>query len=371
MLSMTSAAPSLFSELDEAFTGTGSERRVETMRRVTDLFLANADRYDAGQIEIFDDVLSRMIEFIESHALAELSRRLAPVANAPHGVVRNLAMRDAIEVAGPVLEQSNRLTTPDLVTIASTKSQDHLLAMSGRDHLEEAVTDVLVERGNDAVARRVAVNQGAQFSHNGFSTLVSRAESNSELAETLSRRTDIPPLLFQTLIRTATEIVRPRLLAAVDSEFDDDISSALRGAAAELEKVKPTHNYSAAKRFVLPLHHDGKLNALVLADFIRLRRVDDVVLALSLLCSSRLEIIEQLVHGSQADALLIPCKVVELPWPMVKALLQLNPIHRAISPARFEQMAIDYQKLALATAQRILRFWQLRSTTELAPKRDN
>ncbi len=361
---MTSTAPSLIAELDEALAGTGNARRVETLRRVTDLFLANADRYDAGQIEIFDDVLGRMIEYIEDHALAELSKRLAPVGAAPPNVVRNLAMRDSIDIAGPVIEQSSSLSTPDLVAIAATKSQDHLLAVSARSSLEEAVTDVLVERGNNAVARKVAVNQGAQFSQTGLAALVERAARDNDLAESLKRRSDIPPLLFQTLIRTATAIVRPRLLAAVDVEFDREIADALRNAAHELEKAQPARNYSAAKRFIMPLHHDGKLNARVMAELVRSKRVDDLVFAFSLLCSSRLEIIEQLVHGSQADALLIPCKVADLPWPTVKGMLQLNPVHGTLSPAKFEQLSADYRKLSVETAQRILRFWQVRSATE-------
>lgn len=361
---MTNSAASLISELDEALSGTNSTRRVETLRRVTDLFLANADRYDPGQIEIFDDVLGRMIEYIEDHALAELSRRLAPVGNAPPNLVRNLAMRDAIDIAGPVIEQSNSLTTPDLVAIAATKSQDHLLAMSGRGGLEEAVTDVLVERGNAAVARKVAVNQSAQFSQGGLSALVERASRDDDLAESLKRRTDIPPLLFQTLIRTATAIVRPRLLAAVDPEFDEEIAAALRNAAHELEKSQPARNYSAAKRFIVPLHSDGKLNARVMAELVRSKRTDDLVFALSLLCASPLKVIEQLIHGSQADALLIPCKVADLPWSIVKGTLQLNPVHNTLSPAKFEQLSADYQKLSAATAQRILRFWQVRAAAD-------
>src|SRR5262245_44367833 len=164
------AAASLISDLETAITSSGSDRRIETLRRVTDLFLSNANRYDNEQVQVFDDVLGRMINHIEGRALAELSERLAPVDNAPLEVIRTLAMNDAIEVAGPVIENSARLTSSDLVDIASSKSQDHLLAISGRKEIDESVTDVLVVRGNAAVARKVAVNEGARLSGAGYAT---------------------------------------------------------------------------------------------------------------------------------------------------------------------------------------------------------
>ena len=63
-------------------------------------------------------------------------------------LVRRLAKDDDIAVAGPVLTQSPRLPETDLVEIAKTKSQAHLLAISGRTGIAEAVTDVLVRRGD-------------------------------------------------------------------------------------------------------------------------------------------------------------------------------------------------------------------------------
>ena len=276
------AQTSLISDLEAAITSSGSDRRIETLRRVTDLFLSNADRYDAAQVEVFDDVLGRMINHIEARALAELSNRLAPVNNAPLEVIRTLAMNDAIEVAGPVIENSVRLSTSDLVSIAATKSQDHLLAISGRKEIDKSVTDVLVERGNVEVARKVAVNQGARLSGTGYAKLVRRAEDD-ELTDSIGKRADIPPQLFQELMQKATEAVRARLLAArPDAE---DVLRALDKASGELAKANAPRDYSSAKRVVQPLHHDGKLKEAEIMQFARDKRFEDVVVALA--CSAR------------------------------------------------------------------------------------
>ena len=139
------------SEIEQSIQTGSRERRVDSLRKVTNLFLSSADRYNNEQIDVFDNVLCRLAEKIETRALAELSQRLAPVNNAPNEVVQRLARNDAIAVAGPVLEMSPRLRRSDLVEIASTKSQAHLLAISGRPTLESSITDILIQRGEGEV----------------------------------------------------------------------------------------------------------------------------------------------------------------------------------------------------------------------------
>jgi hypothetical protein len=58
----------------------------------------------------FDDVLGHLIKRIEGKALAELSRRLGPISDAPIDVVRGLARDDNIVVAEP---GSDRVATAD------------------------------------------------------------------------------------------------------------------------------------------------------------------------------------------------------------------------------------------------------------------
>src|ERR1700691_482276 len=134
---MAAACHSLIVELEEAVHSHSAEKRVETLRRLTDLFLGEADRLNDEQIGVFDDVLCKLIHRIETKALAELSSRLAPIHTAPIDVIRRLAHHDEITVAGPVLRQSPRLTARDLIEVAKTKGQGHLLAISARSQLEE------------------------------------------------------------------------------------------------------------------------------------------------------------------------------------------------------------------------------------------
>src|SRR6202158_6525113 len=105
------AHSSLIADLEDAIKSGSQDRRVETLRRVTDLFLNDADRLNEAQIGLFDDVLCHLIKRIETKALVELSGHLAAGDNSPIEVIRRLARNDEIAVAGPVLTQSARLTT--------------------------------------------------------------------------------------------------------------------------------------------------------------------------------------------------------------------------------------------------------------------
>src|ERR1700688_2841757 len=105
---MLNAELSIVDEVETAINAGSAEKRLKTIKRVTDLFLASAGSYDNEQIELFGDVLERLVKTIELRAiadvsariaLAELSVQLAPVAQAPPPVIRRLARNDEITIA--------------------------------------------------------------------------------------------------------------------------------------------------------------------------------------------------------------------------------------------------------------------------------
>src|SRR5438552_2074446 len=138
----------VLAELEVALKSGSPGKRTEVLRQVTSLFSSGAEQLSEQQVSLFDDVLSYLIAHIERETLAELSARLAPVVKAPPRAIRKLASHDAIEVAGPVLESSERLTDSDLIEIAKTKGQAHQLKIASRPELNEAVTEVLIDRGD-------------------------------------------------------------------------------------------------------------------------------------------------------------------------------------------------------------------------------
>src|SRR3954454_7398485 len=162
------SSDSLLDELQITLTHGTVAQRVETLRRVTDLFVDSAVEFSDEQIKLFDDVFQCLIGHIETSAKALLANRLAPLDTAPPLTVRALAFDDLIEVAAPVLSQSERLDDDVLIETARSKSQAHLMAISIRRVLSGAVTDVLVLRGDDDVVHSTVNNPGAEFTERGY-----------------------------------------------------------------------------------------------------------------------------------------------------------------------------------------------------------
>ena len=355
-----SAQRSFIAELEDAIQSGSSERRVETLRRVTDLFLNDADRLNEEQIGLFDDVLCHLIKRIETKALIELSGHLAPIDNSPIEVIRRLAWNDEITVAGPVLTQSARLTASDLIEIAGTKSQQHLLAISGRSELEESVTDALLDRGDRETVHRLARNAGARFSETGFSTMVRNAETDESLAEKLGLRLDIPIRLLRDLLLKATEAVRARLLALAPPGTRDTIQRALTKISNEVSREAAAgRDFTQAQQGILLMKKEGRLDEAALLEFANRRLYEQTVVALAMLSSASIDVIASLMKGARSAGLLIPCKAAGLKWPTVSAILRSRFAHHTMSEADLAQAKEDFLRLSQTNAQRTLRFWQI------------
>ena len=354
----------LFDDLDAALQSGSSQKRVAMLRQVTDLFLSEADRLNEEQIGVFDDVLVQLIDRIEVRTLAEISGRFATVANAPIDLTLNLARHSEINIARPILTSSSRLTTADLVEIAKTKSQHHLLAISGRAQIETAVTDVLLDRGNQAVVHSVAENSGAKFSESGFAALLKAAETDDKLAEKTGSRLDLPLDLLRQLLFRATEAVRSRLLSRTPPEFRDQMRRALSVAAEAVDQEsRKSRDFQAATTFVKLLREKGELDENTLFEFARARKYEETAVALSLLSSASLEIVKPLMNSPRDDGLLIPCKAADCKWETVSAILATKLPPGFAPKAGHEKLKIDFAKLSKPNAQRLLRFWQVREVS--------
>jgi uncharacterized protein (DUF2336 family) len=189
---MTYDPESLISELDTVLNKVSPSRHLMMLQQVTELFLAHAEAWSEEQVAVFDAVIKRLAKDIGPRGQAELSRMLAAMDAAPIDTIGALSASDNIAVSGPVLEKSKLLKDTDLVGIAKSKGQGHLLAIAGRSEIADAVTDVLVDRGDKAVKHKVIANEGAQFSEFGFARLISDASRDKALAAIVAKRDDIP-----------------------------------------------------------------------------------------------------------------------------------------------------------------------------------
>ncbi len=359
---------SLLVELENTFADGSADRHAEILRRVTDLFLASASQYSDDQVGLFDGVIMRLAEKIETKARAELANLLAPSQYAPPATVRHLARDPSIEVAAPILSQSVRLTDDDLLAIAQddghVSGQDRLLAISKRSAISAVVSDVLVARGNRDVVLSVTQNEGASFSDAGYGTLVDRSIDDEVLAICVGTRKDIPHKHFQTLISKASQVVLAKLAASNPT------------AVAEVQRVltditgQPVHAEPTAGSFIEAqarfdsMRETGKSSDAIIQEFAANGQFTEIVAALTALSQAPREFVESVMSDRRSDndfALLL-AKAAGLAWPSAQQICVMRRGPGGLPPLAIEAARKSFMRLQPETAQRVIAFYNERHT---------
>jgi uncharacterized protein (DUF2336 family) len=359
----TATSENLLDELQTTLAHGTVARRVETLRRVTDLFLSGAVDYSDEQIALFDDVFQCLMHHIETSAKALLANRLAPIDTAPPLTIRALAFDDLIEVAAPVLSRSERLDDEVLIETARNKSQAHLMAISTRRVLSDAVTDVLVLRGNDEVIQSTVNNPGAEFSERGFTRLVNRAEGDDELATCIGLRPTIPRHLYLKLLAKASVTVRARLEAA-NPQQAADVPIAVREAAQRARTAPSaiTRETAIAHALVKSLYEDGRLDEHQVAAFAEAGKFDEANAAIAALANVTISIAENMMMETRAEGVMILAKVSGMSWSTVKAIIHLRDDLSGMEPTDLASCKATYERLRPSTAQQVLRFHRMQQS---------
>jgi uncharacterized protein (DUF2336 family) len=359
----------LLDELETALSSGSFDRRNQILTSVTDLFINGAPHFSEDQITIFDDVIARLISTIEAKARAKLADRLASIANAPLNVVTLLASDNDIEVARPILIRSARLNEETLLAAATSKSQQHLFAISQRGSLSEAVTDVLVERGDRNVVHSVVKNLGARFSDAGFRILVNRSNGDDALASEVGMRNDIPRQHFLMLLDKASSAVRARLVAEnpqASTDIEGVLAEVVGGIRSEIRNASPA--FAAAEAEVERQNRIRRIGEAEIYQYAKDRKFEQTAIALSILCDTPIDVVERALLDPGAEIILILCKVARLSPTTTKAILLLRAADRGMSAEDLEQGLTSFNKLQLETAKRVLSFFRTRTKRPAEPK---
>lgn len=355
------AAQGLFPDLDDIIRDVNPDRTAKVVRQIGVLFAQGAGHFNAQHVALFDGVLKSLLSQTDAEVRAELALQLASLVNAPPLVVRELVQDDAIRVSAPLLKNSPLVDEPTLIGIARVKGQQHLLAISKRDAISPNLTDVIVHRGERVVARSVARNVTAAFSEQGYSSLVQRAADDGLLAVAVGQREDLPSPLLEKLLSEAADLVRRKIFETASPERRAAIARTMVHASANGDVQSVRRDFAAAQRSIAVLHKAGRLNQEALVRFARDRKYEESVVALAAISGLAVDTVDQLVCGGKRDSILILGRALGLDWATVNALLKLRLMPgRALSQTDVESARMSFERLALPTAQRVIRFWRER-----------
>ena len=363
---MTPAPVSKLAELVSLAAEPSSERRREVLRQVTDLFMDLPEAGRAKGSEAFTGVMNLLCADMEVAVREELAQRLAPVPDAPIGVLRRLASQE-IGVAGPVLAQSVALTEADLLNVVRTQGQAHLRVVSTRKSLTEGVSDVIVERGDDTTLGVLLKNQDAPLSRRSAEAVVDRAMANPDLHEAVVERRTLPPDLLNEMYFTVESRLRSRIAArnaSIDPAALEAALAAGRKRVAVADGLLPA-DYADAELFVRGLAASGAILSRALPGMLRAKERTRFLITLAEISDVDFATVRRIVDRQDLDALAVLCKAADLERALFMTLAVLID-GAADGLGKAETYGRLYGQLSRETAGRTLRFWRLRQETALA-----
>jgi uncharacterized protein (DUF2336 family) len=358
-------ASSKLYDLIELAKEPSSDRRRDLLRGVTDLFLTQpSDQLDPSQMELFDDVMGRIASEMEEAVRVELSSRLAPSPAAPRGVLRSLA-RDSLAVAEPVLRHSSALSEADLIEVARTHGQGHLRAISQREAVPEAVSDVIVEHGDDTTLGVLLRNEGAELSRQASETAVDRAHANPELQEAVVERRKLPPDLLNELYFVVEAQLREKIMqrnAEMDPQQLQAALEAGRNRLASRDGAVP-EDFAAAMAEIQGMAKRNLLTPTTLTAMLRQGEKTKFTIALAQMAEIDFPTARRILEGRQVDPLAIVCKAAGFERALFLTFVVLMLNHETNTMGRAQEYGELYNKLDRETALRAIRFWRLRRQT--------
>lgn len=347
-------------------THTQAERN-RLMAHVVQLYSLTTDRVNPELLAVYDDVLVRLADLVEEEALAFVAEKLAPLAQAPRGMVRKLA-HEPIQVARPVLEQSPLLSDDDLTQIVEEKGFDHMDAIASRAKLSSQVAAALVEHGNNPVKVKLARNEGAEFSDASYVTLVKDSRENEKLQDSLASREDLPESVVKALVDVASAAVRAKLMRHGRSEVAERLNEAAGLAAERLsnEQWLSHYDFDLAHRTVsMALRKQPVSEASVFAQA-RAGKFPEAVVMFALCAGVALEEAKHWTVRADPKPFLIVCKAMGFSSDTISAFLRLGPWLRRLDRTQREDAMQAYDAMDRSMAEQIFSEWKKRHVSRAA-----
>jgi uncharacterized protein (DUF2336 family) len=157
---------------------------------------------EGGTRSLAESVLLLLVRDLEKSVRQALAETVAASPHLPHAIAMRMA-RDEIEVARLVLERSPVLGDDDLAEIVRTHAMQYALAMAGREHLSEYLSEIVADAGDAEVIARLVGNAGAQISIETLTRMAEDYRDDRGIQDRLVRR---PALPYELVDRMVAEI---------------------------------------------------------------------------------------------------------------------------------------------------------------------
>ncbi len=312
---------------------------------------------------LMTDILGKLISDVEKLVRQALSEELAVTKTVPHELILMLA-NDDIEVARPILMNSDILKDQDLVDIIKSRTHQHQLSIALRNELSSEVSDALVNTGKKDVIKTLLENKNAAISELTLEYLADQSRRIDDFQEPLINREDLPTHLAERMYWWVSAALRDHILKnfPVDiQDVDNKIQSSVH-KLVDKDKIKPTLHAPATK-----LAQKLKQNNLLTIDsLVQSLRQGEVELFESMFCEMsgfRPGGLRKALYETKGEGIAILCLAMGIPKQTFATIFLLsrkgNPRGHTTDPRDLSRAMLIYDKVNRDDAQLITDSWRM------------
>jgi len=332
--------------------------RDQLFRNMAQLFSYVSDRCDDEQVSQYDEVLCQLAELVEVEARTHVAKLLAPLARAPGNVVVKLA-NDTYQVAQPLLEFSNVLSDDDLIEIVENKSEEHRVAIAGRQNVPVRVGDAIVEHGGASAVGTLVRNNAAELGHAALERLVKRAAEDASIAADLRGRGDIDWKNLRSEIHSAGD----KILEAIGVQDKVDPVTLGKVSAVVYNRMRNRAGFSAqewklAYNQVKALSDRRQLDERALMRFARFGYGHHTAAALTVLLRVGPEIFVKWLAMQDYVAITVALRALDISPDLFEAMVATMPWRDMPTDEDRKQVRRRFEALSHEEATGIFELWR-------------
>ncbi len=346
-----------------------SDKRRELMRKLTDVFLDAAPDYSDTERDHFGAILGRVATDMDAAVRRQLAKQFANVPSAPHNLIQRLAADEEFSVAKDVLLKSTVLRDDDLIAIARHSAQDRLEAIAGRHTVSEAVSEAIVEHGDDQVVVKLVSNNAAKLSRSTIRRVVERSETSEALQAPLVMRADIPPDMLQDMFSFVSSELRTKITQQLDNlppaVIEKAFADAAKDFAGEVRQVKDADR--KAMVYVAEMAHRKLLNEALLHQLLRNKQVTEFIHAFARLAEIDVKTSARIVNACNTEGVAVVCRAMRFDRSTFAAIAFFLEERSKAGQKGAHNILDLYDKVTPEAAQRVMRFWRVRKEATETP----
>lgn len=345
--------------------------REQLFRNMAQLYSYVSDRCDDEQVAQYDEVLCQLAELVEAEARAHVAKLLAPLDRAPGNVVVRLA-NDVIEVAQPLLEFSNVLSDDDLIEIIAKQSEEHRVAIAGRQQVTERVGEAIVEHGQTASVVRLIRNTNAELGQETLERIAGRAAHDAAIAADLRGRTDIDWKAVSARIEAVGDKVR-ETIEQIDPRVDPVTVGKVQAVVYNRMRNRAgfsSQDWKVAYNQVKALSDRKQLDERALVRFARFGYGHHTAAALTMLLRVGPEVFVKWLAMQDYVAITVALRALGIQPDLFEAMIASMPWRDLPSQQDLQNVRKRFEALSRDEAVGIFELWRTHAFRRRLPNED-